>query len=267
MLLSLLSVLTLTAQSITGVGYVPQPAIPAAPGQIVTFYASGIGRSIFQATQAQSATLPYTLAGITVNLRQGANTLAVPILEVAPVTPCPTILTAQATGTNSAGLNLCASYLSVTVQIPYEIKAGPGQPALILIADGTSQSAIEINALADQVHILSTCDYFLNTVQPSPPPSTGLPCSPVVTHPDGTYISASRPAKPGETVTAWAVGLGAAAGAATGQPSRQAQPVAGAFVMSANYQVNALPAKPFAATLPLPKPLYVGLAAGYPGLY
>lgn len=101
------------------------------------------------------------------------------------------------------------------------------------------------------------------------PNYTGLPCAPLVTHADGSLVSAISPANAGEALTAWVFGLGSTTpAAATGQIARAA-PAAEQFYLDFNYSINALATKPFTGDpdrVPL-KPAYAGLAPGYVGLY
>lgn len=142
---------------------------------------------------------------------------------------------------------------------------------LVVSANGQNAAAIELNALADQTHILTVCDIVVLPFGNTPPPNTtGLGCAPVVTHQDGSMVSASSPANVGETITAWAVGLGQTNPAAsTGQPVASPAPTQQAFVLDFNYSVNALATKPYTGrpdVIPL-HPLFAGLASGYAGLY
>jgi uncharacterized protein (TIGR03437 family) len=145
-------------------------------------------------------------------------------------------------------------------------------PAAELFVSANSQSAapILLNALADQTHVLTVCDLFL--IPPGPPQlnTTGLGCVPMVTHPDGSMVSASNPANVAETLTAWAVGLGqTSAASSTGQPATSPAPTAQTFVLDFNYSVNALATKPYTGRPDvIPQhPVFAGLATGYAGLY
>ena len=130
-------------------------------------------------------------------------------------------------------------------------------------------SAMELNPLADAVHILTACDVAVGAPGPGQPNLTGLPCVPLVTHAAGSLVSASSPAKMGETLTAWAFGLGATNPPATTGKIATEAPVTGKIYLNFNYSVNAL------ATKPVPVepdqvpgvPLFAGLAPGYVGLY
>ncbi len=275
MLKVLLSVLfssvSLLAQSeaVVGAGYLPPAPVSAAPGQILTVFVAGL--EISSAAHAPAGALPTSLGGVTATLRQGSDR-AVPILDVRPVSTCPGLVTIPEQVQ-------CATLTAATVQIPYELVpfcplcARPTLlPAeLFFSANGHDSAPIELNALADQVHILTACDLIL--VPPGgtlPSNTTGLGCAPVVTHLDGSLVSASNPAKVGEAITAWAVGLGQTDPAAsTGQPAPASASTLQTFSLDFNYTVNALAVKPYTGRpgVKPPQPLYAGLAPGYTGLY
>jgi uncharacterized protein (TIGR03437 family) len=249
----------LIAQSVAGSGYVAPAPVSVAPGQIATFYLPGVVSTAAAAAGILSVTLQQT----------GANVPA-PIQSLRSISLCPdNTATAQAA---------CGSLLAVTVQIPYElvpvcplcarpVSAVP--PLLVFNMSGQSPTAIELNPLADEVHVLKSCDVALGPATPAPANLTGLPCAPLVTHAGGSLVSASSPAAVGETLTIWAFGLGQTSPAAvTGQPAKMA-PSQETFNLDFNYQVNALPAKPYTGEpdrVPL-APLFAGLAPGYVGLY
>lgn len=256
--------------AIVGSGYAAPAPVSVAPGQIVTLFVDGLGVSLSQPARAASGPLPLTLAGITATLRQSADT-PVPLVEVRPVSTCPVGSLAPQTK--------CASLTAVTMQIPYELTplcplcASPTLPAaqLIVSANGVAAAAISLNALADQVHVLTSCDVVLQTFGTPPPVNTtGLPCTPVVSHTDGSLVSASAPAVPGESLTAWVFGLGQTnPAAATGQPSPKAASSAQTFYLNYNYEVNALAVKPYTGEPDVrpPQPAFAGLAPGFVGLY
>jgi uncharacterized protein (TIGR03437 family) len=209
---------------------------------------------------------------VTATVRQGTDYPA-PIIDVRPISTCPDIVT------TSQQQPACATLTAVTLQIPYELVplcplcARPTLlPAeLFVSANGQNAAAIELNALADQTHVLTVCDVTVLPFGTTPPANTtGLKCAPVVSHQDGSMVSASNPANVGETVTAWAVGLGQTNPAATtGLPATSAAPTAETFVMNFNYSVNALATKPYTGrpdVIP-PHPVFAGLATGYAGLY
>jgi len=269
---SILSAVALLAQTNSPVaaGYTAPAPVSVAPGQILTFFLDGLDGLVSKPVRAPSGALPNSLAGISVTLRQGSDH-PVPMLEVRPVSTCPS--------GGIASPASCAGLIAVTVQIPYELvplcplclrpTLPPAQ--LFVTANGTSGTAIELNALADQVHILTACDVVLQQFGTSPLLNTsGLPCAPVVTHADGSLVTAASPASVGETLVAWAVGLGQTNPAAsTGQPATSAAPAIQTFSMNFNYEVNALPTRPFTGRPDVrpPQPAYAGIAPGFPGLY
>ncbi len=259
--------------TVVGGGHAGPAPVSVAPGEILTFFVDGLGISLTQPMRAPSGPLPTTLAGINVTLRQATDT-PVPIIEVRPVSTCPH------TVTNGMIPVICGGLIAITVQIPYEAVALcplcaspiPLLPTQLLVSvNGHTGVPFELNALADEVHIVTSCD-VLEQPFGTPPPfnNTGLPCSPMVTHADGSLVSASAPAKIGETLTAWAFGLGQTSPAAiTGQPAADGAPVAETFFLDFNYTVNALPIKPYIGRPDVkpPKPIYAGLAPGFAGLY
>jgi uncharacterized protein (TIGR03437 family) len=251
----LLSSSLLTAQGIVRSGYTASAPVSVAPGQIATFYVAGLR----------------ALTGITATLQQQTSSTPAPVQSVSTVSLCPDDIGTPITG--------CGTQTAVTVQIPYELVprcplcASPlfaATPATLLISqNGTALGAIELNPLADEVHVLKACDMALGPPSPTQPNLTGLPCAPLVTHADGGLVSASSPANVGEALTVWAFGLGQTTPAAiTGQTAKMA-PAAETFNLDFNYEVNALAEKPFTGSpdhIPL-NPLFAGLAPGYVGLY
>jgi len=260
---------SLLAQNvITGAGYLSPAPVSVAPGQIITLFVDGVGKSVTQPVRASGGSWPTTLAGISVTLRQ-FNEQAVPILEVRRLSSCPT-------GRLPDSKPSCATLAAITVQIPYELVplcplcltpvAFP-PPWLYVTESNHTGSAFELNPLADQIHILTSCDVILSRFGDTPPRNTtGLPCPPMVTHPDGTLVFAGQPSQVGEHLTAWAVGLGATdPPAVTGQPASNPLPIAAHLDFDFSFRVNALPLKPQPNSNPVA--LYVGLSQGFVGLY
>jgi len=245
------------SNAIVGSGYLPPAPVSVAPGQVMTFYLAATGVAI------------PSFAGVTATVLQGTAHDA-PVLSVKNVSTCPS---SSVQIESSIG---CSNLNAVTVQIPYELT--PFCPACEYIAyfpppwlyvsfHGAPGTAIELNALADQVHILTGCDVLLQTMSPPPPVINfnGLPCAPLVTHGNGTMVSAANPAKPGEALTAWATGLGATDPfVPTGQPATAPVKTAQTLRVSFDYEVNALAVKPRPSA---PAPAYSGLVPGFVGLY
>jgi uncharacterized protein (TIGR03437 family) len=253
---------SLIAQNIASSGYIVPAPVSVAPGQIATFYVPGTQLALVETPPGTSPT---------VTLQQNATSTTAPIQSVRVVSQCP-----DATATP---VSTCGSLTAITVQIPYElIPTCTGvcpnvvfaiPPLLTLSQNGQALTSIELNPLADEVHVLTACDVALGPPLPQPPNLTGLPCAPLVTHTNGTLVSAGSPANPGEALTAWVFGLGQTSPAATtGKPAGTAATVE-TFNLNFDYEINALPAKPYTGNpdiVPL-HPLFSGLAPGYVGLY
>ncbi len=256
--------LTLAAQTNTVVaaGYTPPAPLYAAPGQVVTLFVDGVGKSLTQAVRAPAGDWPTSLADISVSLLQGSR-IPVPMLEVRPIASCSPPFSFQIP---------CGQITAITVQIPYDLipfcpaclrPVGPS-PELVVTEKGQDGTAIGITPLADQVHVLTSCDILLEPDSPSVNLS-GLPCPPMVIHGDGTLVSSTNPAKQGEELAVYAVGLGPTNPASIqGQPAPAAIHTVQTFLVDYNFRANALPTKPAADS---PAPLFTGLTPGYPGLY
>jgi len=236
---------TASVNTITGMGY-SYPPVSVAPGQLITVFLAGNVQGAIGAT---------------------VQNLTAPVLEVLPPSGC-------------SSQSICSGLTAITIQIPYELNPGCGftNPVclvvvltqLIVTVDGVAGAPVGLMPLADQVHILTACD----TVVPGASGSAqldGLPCQPLVTHPDGSLVTMGTPAQGGEEVIAYAVGLGLTTPAVkTGQTPATATPTAGSFALDFNFRPNALATK---AMLPsvfgptAPVPLYSGLVPGYVGLY
>ena len=122
---------------------------------------------------------------------------------------------------------------------------------------------------------MTTCDNFVskdnnftNFVN-----YTGIPwatfnntsCQGLVTHGDGSLVTQSAPAKPGEGLVLYAVGLGQTSPPQqTGQPAPSAAPTVTPMLLDFDYRSNALATKPAPDAVAA---LYAGAAPGYVGLY
>lgn len=275
-LLVLAAVVSAFGQSVpvvTGAGYTLPAPVNVAPGQVLTIYVEGIGSTLTQPVGASGNALPTSIAGISATLQQGANH-AVGIVDVRPVSTCGPSSQAG-TGIFPQPISNCGRLTAVTVQIPFDIvticsvcnSTLPSEyaPTVLWVTENEIASAvIQLIALSDQIHVLTSCDTF-RTAAPPPTNYTGLPCSPTVTHSDGSLVSFSSPAKAGEEVVAYALGLGNTNPVlAAGQPAPSAAPTSITFTMQYNYLPNALPIRPSGGPV---TPVYTGATAGYVGLY
>ena len=259
---------------ITSAGYSSPAPVSAAPGQVITLFVDGAGKSLTVPVRATAGSAG-TLAGISVTLRQFNSEQVVPIIEVRPLSTCPS-------GSLPNSKPPCATLAAITVQIPYELiplcplclrPISFPPPWLYVTESGQAGAAIEVNPLADQIHVLTSCDAILSRFGDAPPQNlTGLRCGPMVTHADGALVSAGLPAQSGEHLTVWAVGLGYTDPAAiTGQIVPQARTVTARLETDYSFRANALPVKPQPAAhilvFPDPFAVYAALSQGFVGLY
>ena len=248
--------------TIVGAGYGSPVPIKAAPGQVLTLFVQGIGKSLSQPVRAPDPAWPTSLAGISVVLVQETK-IPVPILEIRPITTCGPPFPLQIP---------CGAITAVTVQIPYGLfslcplclRPVEPSPELLVSENGQDGFATAITPLADQVHVLTSCDILLQSETPAVN-FTGLPCPPMVIHADGQLVSPVNPAKQGEELASYAVGLGATNPAARdGQPAPAPLRAVQSMTLDYNFRPNALPAKPADGS---PVALFSGLTPQYVGLY
>jgi len=263
------------ANTVIGSSYTLPTSINAAPGQILNLIVADVGASLTSRVAASSLPLPNTLANISVQLTQAQapTSVAAPILAVRPVSTCP--------GGVNIGSAACGKYTVVTIQVPYELALvclppqacpalSPVPPQLVVSENGIPGGAVQLNPLRDQVHVTTSCD--LDSAATAPCIS-----APMVTHADGSLVTAASPAQFGEEIVLYALGLGSTnPQAQTGQaaPSR-ALPVTSLAGVEFNYAVNAPPSKgipaplatcAYGVTCPEP-PAFAGLTSGSVGLY
>lgn len=244
---------TVSPNPIVGLGYQYPPAA-VAPGQLITVFVAGnVQGDVTAAVSGKPA----------------------PVSSVRPASGCPS-------------LTLCSSVTAITIQIPYDFEpacdfTNPAcnviaQAQLVVTVNGVAGAPIELTPVADRIHILTACDTVDFSGSGSVPYSE-LPCSPMVTHADGSLVTAASPAQYGEEVVAYAVGLGLTSPIVpTGQPAATATPTYETFVLDFNFRPNVLATQPVVLcscptsppTCPcpvLPIPLYSGLTPGFVGLY
>jgi uncharacterized protein (TIGR03437 family) len=262
-----LSVAVVLAQSrgaVVGAGYNLIAPVPVSPGQVITVFVTGVGNAK-QKVLAGSPSLPLTLGGISASLVQGTVTIPVPVLAVFPFNACQS---------NPTGVP-CGTATGVTLQIPFELYVNiPGslRPTLLTylqVSDDTGNTAsVMLDGELDEIHVLRSEDTVV-AVDLAQRASGGA----VVTHADGTGVDTSNPAKVGEVLVIYAVGLGATnpavkTGAASPSPAAVA---AGAFSLNFDYRPNAPPSPGLFSNTgdppPPPAPLFAGLTPGFAGLY
>jgi hypothetical protein len=255
-----------------------------APGQMMTVFVQLIdvppypfqrnSSGQLQPVRAAGTPWPTSLAGFSVSFQQGVTVYAAPILEVGPAP----------SGANTAEPgNILAA---VTFQVPLEIcRAAPPCPVVPPVTFGLSQSGqpgggMDIVLVGDQVHVVTACDNFISSDDnyTSPMNYTGLPwglsfghpspiysCPGLAAHADGSLVSQANPAKTGEELVLYAVGLGQTSPPQqTGKPAAAAAATITPVALDFNYRSNALATKPGPTA---PEPLFAGATQGFVGLY
>ena len=241
---------------VAAAGYQLPTVINVAPGQVLTFYIHGIGANLKSRVAASSLPLPMSLAGISAVLVQALPGIPMPILSVEPVSTC---LDMSQPG--------CSAYTAVTVQIPHliaatNVTAVTGVPVPATWArfseNGSVVATVDVVPYTDQIHVLRVCDALLGGFP-------YIPCSdPVVARADGSRVTSQAPARPGDEVQIYAVGLGGTSGPdGDAVPSPRSVSILG---ISFDARPNALPSRPSATTV-LSQPVFAGLIPGYVGLY
>lgn len=239
--------------TVIGAGYTnPQP-IDASPGQVITIFAKVAGKAVADPVMA-SPPLPTSLGGFSILLRQSfLDPALVPVLSVSDTQSCSQVAPMQ-----------CETVSRITVEIPYELMPNiphVGLPQnfarLEIQYNDSPTSSLFLNPVPDSIHVLNTCDAAAGT-------SPTDDCLPMITHADGSFVTAEHPAHGGETVTMALVGMGLPqAVVATGAITAVAAPLDGVSI-SYDARVNASPSRgtPASST-----PVTAQLRQGSVGIY
>ena len=263
-----LALVTAHAQNgptVTASGYLNPAAVLLSPGQITTLFLTGLKSSTSEYQAATGFPLPLNLGGLSVTLRQFAN--------IAPV-PVPILAIRQLTSGCSGAppvLPTNACITAVTIQVPsglsLPLPASPPDPnrrnELVVFEGGVPGPPIGFTLLSDNIHVITTCDPLR--------PSAIADCRYIVTHSDGSLVSANNPGRAFEILTVYAFGLGGTvprveAGAAS--PNQPAV-LSNGLDLAFNFSPNAPPARPGppSATMVLDGAVFAGLTPGLAGLY
>jgi hypothetical protein len=245
---------------ILGYGYTLPTPVNVAPGELLTLMVNGTTLPLsggYTVRAPAGADLPTTMAGVSIGYSQGNGWLA-PIHSVHGFYGC---------GYQLLGRGSCTPLAAFTVQIPFE--AQPCAPCageyLGSEQNGVPDLRVDSQSFADQVHILTSCDTILSNADGAPASATGLPCPSVVAHGDGSLVSVKSPAKGGEEIVVYAVGLGQTnPPLQTGKLVTAAAPTQTTYGLDFNYHPNALGSKPLPNA---PPPVYAGATPGFVGLY
>ena len=238
----------------------PVESTLVSPGQIVTLFARGLKRPL-TAPDATASTLPLptVLGGVSVRVK-----------SIIPGYPA--FLPLLSVRNRFDGSD--RTYTQITVQIPTESTclpvpngcSSPGLASLTVEEDGQPGAEFRIQVLGAAPHILNTCDTVVYG---------GPFCYPIITHADGSLVwsgtmaTSGTPARPGEVIVIYAVGLGQTEPSVpTGKPAPSPHPVAAKPPMQILYRT-------YTASLDFQWPLasdrltpeFAGLVPGYVGLY
>jgi uncharacterized protein (TIGR03437 family) len=187
--------------ALVGAGYQIPNATPYSPGQVITLFVHGLGLS--GPAFASSASLPTTLAGISVSATDQTNGVTdflgeLPLFSVVPL---------SCDGLRCTGPDLNA----ITVQMPTEIPqcapsgfnpcfAPAPHPTVIVNKNGQPLAQLEFVQVTQNLHLLNTCDTVLNQLNT-------IECIPLVAHADGSLVGLGSPALRGETIVVYATGV------------------------------------------------------------
>lgn len=264
-----------TRPAVVGSGFTAPTPVTISPGGLTTIFVQGIGSGISAPVIAPSGSLPTTLGGISVVLKQTQAPLgpiAVPILAVFPVAACRTSI-----------FGSCGSLTGINVQIPFELVPNPSTPdaalsamnyaQLIISEQGGGEATVEATPVTDFIHVVRVGDTLTD---PAAASSSGPISSlrPAITHSDGTIVNAANPASPGEQLVLYAVGLGPVSPRVpSGEPS-PTSPATASVTMSFEFRPDAAPtnpAVPVSHSIPptyiVGTPVFSGLSPGFVGLY
>jgi uncharacterized protein (TIGR03437 family) len=220
------------AQTIViGAGYTTPQPIAASPGQVITIFATVAGKQPADPVTANPP-LPTSLGGFSVLLRQSfIDPMLIPIQSVVDTLSCSNVTPMQ-----------CNTVSQITVQVPYELMPNIPHVSLpqnfarleINYNDALTNSLF-LNPVPDSIHVLNSCDVAAGANQ------TGG-CGPIVTHSDGSLVTAANPAQANETLTMSLVGLGQPAGTVTtGAPAPEIAPTLDGVMISYDARENASP--------------------------
>jgi uncharacterized protein (TIGR03437 family) len=187
--------------TVAGSGYrVPSNNINVAPGQVLTISVSGVRARLAASIRPEPGLtgFPTVVQTLSLALRQGDATTLLPIRFVQQ-TRC-------ATGAAGVGVD-CVPLTTFTVQVPDELAVEPA--ASIDVREGdTLVTRAALNVVPDDVHIMNTCDQTGQSVNIAFDVPAGA-CASIIAHANGSLVTPTNPAKPGETLVIWAYGLGA----------------------------------------------------------
>lgn len=234
-------------------GYGAGQPLVVAPAQLVTIFVADFAATAELPVRATVLPLPTQIPagdgslGV-IAVHTGFNAL-LPILKADRVSPNQVALTVQIPF-GSLGLQFPPQWLTA-IQAP----SGISGSALCRAFGAECSRRLTLSLRRSAVHVLRSCDSVLDQ------PTAVLPCNALITHRDGAPVTDEAPARFGEDLTAWAVGLGEPSGGDV-DPSSGAARIDG---IRATFRFCSATAEP-----PLsrsPEVLYAGLVDSHAGLY
>lgn len=250
-----------TAGQIMATGNGPPRHELLAPGQVTTLFVYGL--TVADATAA-GVPLPVTLSGLSVLVSSSipGYPQRLPIFSIRSFGGC--------------GSTVC-DLTFVTVQIPIEATCVPttgfpnectmaGSPAIQLTVEHNGRRGPSYTVVVGGMkpHFLNSCDTVFGTF--------GGLCYSFVTHSDGKPVTGVNPARAGETIVAYATGLGRPSVAVkTGEAATREAPLVIPPPLLLSYKAVSLQS-PSPGQIWIPSrdwitPSYAGLAVGAVGLY
>ncbi len=238
---------------LVGGGYAAPSVLSVAPGQVLTLFATGVGRDL-----SVRAPLKGSATGLSVAVIPGGtgNALPAPILAAMLIDTCQS----NRTPTSCSGAMIAA----ISVQIPLELVPGDRPEAVLRIAErGVVATDLRVNIVESRVHfILGRHPLALDVVD-------GISKGASVFHADGTIVSGSTPGKAGETLVVYGYGFGVPERALrTGEAAESVNPVP----VRGDLQFSISLPERQALTIPPEQPLgryisYFGVTPGTIGVY
>lgn len=176
--------------TLAGSGYSDPTVIKVAPGQITTFFVTGLKTILPSGSvSATSIPLPASLAGISVTFNQpGPKSYTAALLALKQLPAC---VGGGSSATSPPSPTPDCLITAITVQVPFELpyldpNGGLIDTALVVSENGNASAGFGVFPKMDNIHILNTCDAF------PPVSSKAASCQPVVTHGGGTLGDGGR---------------------------------------------------------------------------
>ena len=249
------------ANYVGSAGYSFSNGLQVAPGQVISFFVQGLN---VPDAVASDVPWPTKLSGVSVTVPNPPNANYPKALPIFSVSSYPDAC--------SGGLFNFCNLTAIVVQVPYEptcIKTGAIPNECTLGAHPPVVVQVQANGMAGQgfnLYLTGAAPHFLNSCDSIYGRASVL-CNQLITHADGSLVGAYgwpgvSPAKPGETVSIYAVGLGPTPNSKTGQAVSAPDPL--------DLDVYFTPAILIGSTLqfsPSIKADWAGLIPGFVGLY